>query len=424
MSKSLQQKNTWYLLVWLPVVLLVGTVLFFVLMSMHAHHMEEEQLELKQKNIRNALIRTPEGIASHITGEYDILKGNSVRNDWLNKQRDTTIYYPADKEWVAFKLLTQQYIFNGQTYQLTTYVSSKEIAHLIIKVLIAEGFIFVLLLGAIVIVNRKSSGLIWKPFYETMGKVKEYDIIKNQTLQLPGQTGISEFDQLNQVITNLVDNMNRAYSNQRQFVENASHELQTPLAIIRSKVELLADTLNLTEETASLLTDITDANERLSQMNKNLLLLAKIDNNQFPEQKRIDFSGVVEKALLFYRDYWDGDLPVINKSIDPGIYLMANASLLEILITNLVKNSIVHNIPNGYVTIQLTNNELIIENTGHSIVGSTEQLFERFKKGREGSETTGLGLSLVKQICHFYQFDLQYSYADDIHRVRVNFGKG
>jgi len=411
-------------LVWLPLVLLAGTLLFYVLMSMHAHHMEEEQLELKQKNIRNALMITPEGIASHIRGEYDILKGNPVRKDWLNKQRDTTIYYPDNKEWVAFKLLTQQYVLKGEKYQLTTYVSSKEIAHLIIKVLVAEAVIFVLLLGAIVIINRKSSGLIWRPFYATMGKVKEYDIIKNQTLQLPRQTGISEFDQLNQVITNLVDNVNRAYLNQKQFVENASHELQTPLAIIRSKVELLADTSNLTEETAGLLNDITEANERLSQMNKNLLLLAKIDNNQFPEQRRVDFSNVVEKALLFYRDYWDGELPLIRESVEPGVYLMANASLLEILVTNLVKNSVVHNIPNGHVTIQLANHELVIENTGHSIAGSTEQLFERFKKGREGSETTGLGLSLVKQICHFYQFELQYSYADNIHRVRVNFGEG
>jgi len=424
MNKSLQQKNTWYLLVWLPLVLLAGTLLFYVLMSMHAHHMEEEQLELKQKNIRNALMITPEGIASHIRGEYDILKGNPVRKDWLNKQRDTTIYYPDNKEWVAFKLLTQQYVLKGEKYQLTTYVSSKEIAHLIIKVLVAEAVIFVLLLGAIVIINRKSSGLIWRPFYATMGKVKEYDIIKNQTLQLARQTGISEFDQLNQVITNLVDNVNRAYLNQKQFVENASHELQTPLAIIRSKVELLADTSNLTEETAGLLNDITEANERLSQMNKNLLLLAKIDNNQFPEQRRVDFSNVVEKALLFYRDYWDGELPLIRESVEPGVYLMANASLLEILVTNLVKNSVVHNIPNGHVTIQLANHELVIENTGHSIAGSTEQLFERFKKGREGSETTGLGLSLVKQICHFYQFELQYSYADNIHRVRVNFGEG
>jgi signal transduction histidine kinase len=423
MNKSLQQKNTYYLLIWLPLVLLTGTLLFYVMMSMHAHHMEEEQLELKQENIRSALMAKPEAIARHITGEYDIVEGTPVRNDWLSKQRDTTIYYSDNKEWVAFKILTEQYVLKGRIYQLTTYVSSKEITHLIIKVLIAEAFIFILLLGAIVIINRKSSGLLWGPFYDTMKKVKEYDIVKNQALQLADQTGIAEFDQLNQVIANLINNVNLAYSNQKQFVENASHELQTPLAIIRSKVELLIDTSNLTEETANLLTDITDANERLSQMNKNLLLLTKIDNHQFPEQTMIDVSDAVEKLLRYYKEYYDGELPLIKMSVQPDIHLSANSSLIEILINNLVKNSIVHNIPNGYVDIQLKNNELIIENTGHSIAGNTEQLFERFKKGREESKTTGLGLSLVKQICHFYQFDLQYSHTKGIHRMRVNFGK-
>src|SRR5450755_44358 len=104
MNKSLQQKNTYYLLIWLPLVLLIGTLLFYVLMSMHAHHMEEEQLELKQENIWNALITKPQGIASHITGEYDLQKGGAVRNDWLSQQRDTTIYYSDNKEWVAFKV--------------------------------------------------------------------------------------------------------------------------------------------------------------------------------------------------------------------------------------------------------------------------------------------------------------------------------
>jgi signal transduction histidine kinase len=421
MSKSLQQKNTRYLLIWLPLVLLIGTILFIVLMSMHARHMQEQQLELKQENIWNAFMAKPETIAWHITGEYDLVKGTPFSNNWLNKPRDTTIYYADKMERVAFGLLTERHLFNGQSYQLTTYISSKEIRHMIIKAIIAEVFIFVLILGAIVIINRKSSGLLWRPFYDTMKKVKAYDIIQNQALQLKEQTGIFEFNQLNQEITSLIQNVNQAYRNQRQFVENASHELQTPLAIIRSKLDLLINSPDLTAETADLLADITDATERLSQMNRNLLLLTKIDNNQFPERTRINVSDVMEKLLAYYQEYYDGDLPVINKSVQPGIYLMANASLIEILINNLVTNSIVHNIPNGHVDIRLTHNELIIENTGHSITGDPEQLFERFKKGREQSQTTGLGLSLVKQICHSYQFDLQYSYAEAIHRVRVVF---
>src|SRR5579859_4081949 len=406
MSTSLQQKNTRYFLIWLPVVLLIGTTLFYVILSLHAHPMQEKQLELKQKNVWNALNASPRGIALHILGEYDITQETPVPNDWLDEPRDTSIYYADDKKWVAFSILTKQYSFKGQPYQLTTYISSKEITHLIIKVLITEAFIFILLLAAIVIINRKSSGLLWRPFYGTMKKVKEYDIIKNQLLQLPERTGISEFDQLNQVISTLINNVNLAYSNQKQFVENASHELQTPLAIIRSKLDLLINSPHLTEDTAGLLADITEANERLSQMNRNLLLLAKIDNNQFPDQQRINVSDRVEKLLAHYQEYYGGELPLIRKAVQPEVHLVANSSLIEILVSNLINNSIVHNIPGGYVDIRLNDKGIIIENTGHPIEGGTNQLFERFKKGREQSKTTGLGLSLVKLICQLYQFDL------------------
>src|SRR5438309_118574 len=140
MSKSLQQKNTRYFLIWLPFVLLFGTLLFYVMLSMHVHHMQKKQLELKQANILNALITKPDTIAWHIIGEYDILKGTPIPSDRLSEPRDTSIYYADNKEWVAFDIWTKQYSVRGMPYQLTTYISSKEITHLIIKVFIAEAF--------------------------------------------------------------------------------------------------------------------------------------------------------------------------------------------------------------------------------------------------------------------------------------------
>ena len=423
MTRTLQQKSTRYFLIWLPLVLLVGTGLFYILMSTHAHHMEEEQLELKQENIWNAIAANREMPAAHITGEYDLAKGSPVRSHLLDIRRDTAIYYPVSKDWMSFKLLTEQHVLNGQPYQLTTYVSSREITHLIIKVFIADIFVFILLLAAIVVINRISSGRLWQPFYVTLKAVQTYDINQNQSLPLDGQTGTREFDQLNQVITQLIGHVNQAYSSQKQFTENASHELQTPLAIIRSKLDLLIDSSTLTEETAGLLADITEANDRLSQLNKNLLLLTKIDNHQFPDQSSVKVSEAIEKLLAHFQEHHGGDLPMIRKSIQPGIGIKANASLIDILLSNLINNAFVHNIPNGYIDVRLDNRALTVENTGHSIEGETERLFERFKKGREESKTTGLGLSLVQRICGIYHFDLHYHYEENIHRITVTFAQ-
>jgi signal transduction histidine kinase len=125
--------------------------------------------------------------------------------------------------------------------------------------------------------------------------------------------------------------------------------------------------------------------------------------------------------LTYYQDYYDGGPLRIQTSIQPQVSLKANVSLLEILLNNLVNNAFVHNIPDGYVQVSLSSQTLIIENTGHPIEGGTDRLFERFKKGREQSTTTGLGLSLVQRICLIYQFRLAYSYSDNIHRITVNF---
>jgi signal transduction histidine kinase len=172
-----------------------------------------------------------------------------------------------------------------------------------------------------------------------MKNVNEYDITRNKSLVLPAETGTTEFDELNTVITNLINKVNAAYYNQKQFVENASHEIQTPLAIIRSKLELLINQPNLTEKNASLLGDITDATNRLSQMNKTLLLLSKIENNQFPEIEEVNISQMVERLFNNLTVYYD-NFPKVESKIETDVILNANYSLAEILISNIIKNAV------------------------------------------------------------------------------------
>lgn len=420
MTKTLEQKNTRYLFIWVPLVLLVGSVLFYVMLVFHAHHMQEKQLDLKQANIWKAFTLHPESMVLHIAGEYDIDANKRVINDLPNQPRDTSLFDHEKKQFVEFAILTRQMNWKGKPYGLTTYVSSKEVSHLIIKVFLAEIAILLFLLLAIVIVNRRSSRMLWQPFFLTLEKAAAYDLVRNPSMHLDSQTGITEFNQLNQELNELVEKVNKVYTNQKQFVENASHEMQTPVAIIRSKIEFLINDPALTERTAALLADITSANERLSQLNKNLLLLAKIDNNQFPQVEQVNVSQVLEKILDNYQEHYE-NFPELTKSIQPQITIVANLSLLEILLSNLVGNAVVHNIANGSIHVELDTKKLVIANTGNEVKGDPEQLFDRFKKGDDASKTTGLGLALVKQITQLYQLRLQYKYEKAEHRITVFF---
>jgi signal transduction histidine kinase len=421
MTNTLQQKNTEHLFGRLLILILAGSFFFYFLMRMQASHMQKKQLELSQFNLWEAFRQKHGIIPIHIKGEYDIIAVNDSTKEGLNVLKDTSLYYADQNQWYSFAKLTKEYASSDGYYRITTYVSSTEINHLIIKVFITGALILALLFIAVIYINRKTSALLWLPFRSTMKKLSDYDINRNLPVDLPVETGIAEFNELNAVAVNLIAKTNQAYHNQKQFVENASHEIQTPLAIIRTKLELLIDQPDITEEIAGLLADITDANERLSQMNKNLLLLAKIENNQFPSKGPINLSSLINHVIQTYQQYYEDKFPSVIKSIQQDLTVIANPSLMEILISNLIKNAVIHNIPSGHIRIELDNNCLRILNTGAPLETDTEQLFERFKKGSDEIRSTGLGLSLVKQICQLYDFKIDYSYDNGIHAITVFF---
>jgi signal transduction histidine kinase len=407
MSQSLQQRNTRSLLTWLPLVMLAGSVFLYLILMGHIRHMKHQQLQLKQDNAWRAFARDTLRVPLKLAGEYEIVPGamgEDGATDSANLSR-----------------LAQTHELDGRSYRVTTYISAKEYRHLLIKVSLSEAIIFVLLLLSIVIINRFESRRLWKPFYDTMSAIRGYDIRQSKRLSLGSTTGVREFDRLNETLLELIDNVDRAYRDQKQFTENASHELQTPLAIIRSKVELLAEGPGLNEDSAQLLQEIAEANERLSQMNKNLLLLTRIENGQFPDMQTIEISDLVRRLGDFFKEYYANEGVQTKTDIVAGVTIRANPALIEILVNNLLRNAYIHNIPAGWVDVRLNQTALVIENSGPAIEGDPGQLFDRFRKGRVDNRTTGLGLALVRQIAQLYPFDVGYIYRDGRHQLTVTF---
>jgi signal transduction histidine kinase len=282
--------------------------------------------------------------------------------------------------------------------------------------------IYLILLYAIVRINRRLSVTLWQPFYRTMNTLEKHDINTQQQLELEKDTGTTEFTELNRVVGQLSDRDHRAYINQKQFVENASHEIQTPLAIIRSKVDLLMEQAELSAESAGLIMDIADANNRLSKLNHTLILLSKIQNNQFIERSEVDISQLIKKNIESLRGYYLDEMPAITFEAGQQVMLTANPELLEMLCSNLLRNAVIHNIPGGMVSISLTPDQLIIENTGPTLHIDPQLLFERFRTADDKTKkTTGLGLSIVKQICELHCYHISYTLVNEKHRIIISF---
>jgi signal transduction histidine kinase len=276
-----------------------------------------------------------------------------------------------------------------------------------------------LLFIGLTFINRNLSQTIWKPFYIILDRLKNYKIDEDTTLTLPAST-TSEFRALNAAITHLIDRSRAAYQVQKEFTENAAHELGTPLAICRTKLDLLAQTRELTEEQAELVGSLLEATDRIARLNKNLLLLSKIENRQFFESETIDLRTVVTKALDAYKDQTEGKRIFLKCSIVDHAVIIANHSLLELIVFNIISNAIRHAPEDGTVIIQGSKDFLRASNNG-PVIQNPEKIFQRFHRESTNALGSGLGLAIVKKACEVSGFNIEYAYNSDMHHFKVSF---
>ena len=322
---------------------------------------------------------------------------------------DTLMYMQNEKEYEPVRLLKTIFRQNGKYYELRVITSMVEEDDLITELVEALLILYFGLVITVLLLNNFLLKKIWKPFYKLLYQLQQFRLDKPEPLK-PAKTSVDEFKQLNETVQNLLQSNIATYNSQKQFIENASHELQTPLAISLNKLELLADSSNLTEEQYQTLELAIHNLERLTRLNKSLLLLTKIENRQFAEETDVDLGALSQKLiddfaeLAAYRHIrltLEEDCPCIQKM---------NPDLATVLLTNLIKNAIVHNQANGFVQVFLNAKEFRIENSGQAEPLNKAQIFNRFYKASPNNSSTGLGLAIVKAIADLYQFRVHYSY--------------
>ncbi len=240
-------------------------------------------------NLDENLIRHKETIIRELKRQ-PIQNFNSFNNNFQIKQTNlppkpitiTTgdVFSKQDNEMVSYRILETVEEVGGRNYQIYIQKSLIENEDLIQTIVVLQASMLLFLLTGLFILNRKIASRIWEPFYNTLERLRKYNINENRPLHL-SSTPINELADLNQSLEILTDNANKLFRAQKEFTENASHELQTPIAIIQGKLELLMQTNPLNKDQAKLISEVYDAGQRMSRLNKTLLILSKIENNQF-----------------------------------------------------------------------------------------------------------------------------------------------
>lgn len=303
----------------------------------------------------------------------------------------------------------------GNPYMLTVQMSLVDNNELIMAIGLVQVTVVALLASGLLLLNRSLSKKLWKPFYNTLNQLKAYELDKNESIKAE-TTNIVEFDDLNKTVIHLMNRNRKVFLNQKEFIENASHELQTPIAIFQSKLDILMQN-PLSEAEANTIMELEASAQRMARLNKNLLFLSKIDNEQFNDKEEIELSVLINDLLYNIKQLVTQDV-TINATVAP-IRIRANKTLIEVLLTNLFHNAIRHASLSRIVTVQLVGRTLKISNSGNPLKMDPEKMFARFTKEGTSEDSTGLGLAIVKKICESCSYSIEYQHENNAHVFSV-----
>ncbi|WP_343703263.1 HAMP domain-containing sensor histidine kinase [Chitinophaga sp.] len=306
-----------------------------------------------------------------------------------------------------------QYELNEHEIILTEQAGREDSFLIIGTVTLLTILFFSLLIGGLVLLNRNISRQLWQPFYDSLAKIKNFDLNGQHAVHFE-KTDITEFAELNLQLDKLISRSISAYNQQKEFADNASHELQTPLAIIQSKLDLLLQNKSVTDEQYVLIEDAYRALMRVGRINKNLLLLARIDNSQYMDEQLVNLSELLETSVAAFSQFAEAKQLILESCIAKNVEVKGNRDLVEILVNNCLNNAIRHSAPNNTIGINLSEKILVFSNQGNESLVQ-EQLFKRFGVASSKSPGTGLGLALVKQIAGRYNWRVDYAFSNKRH---------
>lgn len=420
MNKKLLNKTTNSFLIYSVIILLISApVFYFISQWLYIYETDEVLLFHKGAFVKEShedFTETDIAAWNKYNRDVEILPDMGVTKDSIVGKM---LFDSIAKQKEPFRLIYAPVTINGKKYTYIEKTNLVEMEGMVLSIAVMFLFIIIILLIGIIWISKASAAKIWKPFYNTLNQIHNFEIDKNNPPHFM-PTNIDEFDRLNKSLERLIEKNTAIYKSQREFVENAAHELQTPLALFQTKIDTLSQS-NLTKEQSQLLGSLNNDVSRLNRLNKNLLLLSKIDNDSYFEKQPVVLNDYIEKHLDFFTEQAKSKGLEVETRFSTTTLINSNPVLSEVLINNLFLNAIRHNIKGGKIFITTIPGGIIFSNTGHESPLNNDKLFNRFSKSDPSAQGNGLGLAIVKKITELNNWDIKYSFNESLHTFTVKF---
>ena len=332
---------------------------------------------------------------------------------------DAEVYIPEKEETEPARVMTTLFQDeDGLYYELKVATPTFEKDELLATIFGWMIFLYLVLLVTVIGITILVFHRSMRPLYDLLKWLDDYRP-GGKNRPVPNRTRIEEFRRLNLAAQQAVDRSEALYQQQKQFIGNASHELQTPLAVLSGRLEWLLDHTELTEEQMGEVLQMQRTLKRLSRLNKTLLMLTKIDNHQFPESTTVDIASLVREQQELYCEIFSARDIHWSLSLPETFPVQMNESLASVLVTNLMKNACLHSEPGAEVQVRLENRTLTVSNPGAAPLDQ-EQVFKRFYQGAKKEGSNGLGLALVKAVADYYGLPIAYRFLEGRHCFSVS----
>ncbi|MBR5850897.1 MAG: HAMP domain-containing histidine kinase [Bacteroidaceae bacterium] len=408
-------------LVVLPVLLLWATVFYFAMVN-EVNDETDDSLEdyaemIARRVVTGEELPTP-GDGSNNTYSIELLPASGgYRDSKAYEDREVYIYWKKETEpaRVLTKIFHDDY---GAAYKLVVSIPTFERDDIIKAILFYLAILYAVLVFTILIVTVLVFRYSMKPLYSLLKWLDGYRP-GNGTAGFPDEESVLEFKKLTKAARETIERAENHLERQKQFIGNASHELQTPLAVLGNRIEWMMDSTSLSEEQFAELSKMRQSIHRLVRLNRTLLLLSKIDSGHFLDKSDVDIVSIIENELELYKEIFAEKEICCNVNVPSGYVVQMDEMLATTMVSNIIKNAFVHSPVGGTIDVCISHDELIVSNNGDEALDKA-RLFDRFyTSGKTGS--TGLGLALVKSIACYYDYGLEYAFDGHGHSFMIRF---
>ncbi len=423
MAVSIKYYTNRFLAFTILIIMAIWALLFYAFLMDEVYDNVDDGLKNQKIEIIREAYNNPSIIEDNKVygiNQFRILPGQDHKDLDKNHFSREFMYMPYDEEDEPYRILrTGFYSKDGKAYQLEIRTSTVEEDDYLINLAISLLVLYLVIVLSILVINYFVMSRAWKPFKKILANLSLYRFGHAKSFT-PVQTQVKEFEELNTQVLQMIDRNEQVFEGQKRFLENASHELQTPLAITIGKLDLILQDDDLNEQQLVKIAEAKQSLHRMVALNKSLLMLSRIDNNQYSQVEDVNFNQRMKRLLDDFEDMIQYKGIQVDLEETGTFSSRSNLELVDILLSNLLRNAIKHNIQDGTIAIHMDSQKLQIANSSQSGALNPDYIFQRFHKGNQDSQSSGLGLSIVQSILEKYTaLHISYHYEDGLQIFRI-----